>query len=109
MVFSILSEEQIKKFDNDWELDFSYSIHGIARFRGNIMKQRGTLSAAFRTVPYEIPNFDELGLPKEIKKLCDLSNGLVLVTGLPARKSTTPALIDIINKNMWLLLLWKID
>lgn len=98
--FSILSEEQIKKFDNDWELDFSYSIHGIARFRGNIMKQRGTLSAAFRTVPYEIPNFDELGLPKEIKKLCDLSNGLVLVTGpTGSGKSTTlAALIDIINK-----------
>ena len=100
LVFSILSEEQKKKLDNDWELDFSYSIHGVARFRGNIMKQRGTLAAAFRAVPFIIPQFDKLGLPKEIKKLCDLSRGLVLVTGpTGSGKSTTlAALIDLINK-----------
>ena len=101
LVKSILTHEQIEKLNSELELDFSYALSGIARFRGNIMKQRGTLAAAFRAVPFTMPGFEQLGLPDEIKKLCDLSRGLVLVTGpTGSGKSTTLAsLIDIINTN----------
>jgi len=101
LISSLLTPEQMNKLETNLELDFSYSIYGVARFRGNIMKQRGTWSAAFRTVPFTLPDFESLGLPEEIKKLCDLSRGLVLVTGpTGSGKSTTlAALIDIINTN----------
>ncbi|NLM09185.1 MAG: type IV pilus twitching motility protein PilT [Clostridiaceae bacterium] len=101
LIASVLTEAQLQKLETNLELDFSYSIHGVARFRGNIMKQRGTWAAAFRAVPFILPSFDSLGLPGEIKKLCDLSRGLVLVTGpTGSGKSTTlAALIDIINTN----------
>lgn len=101
LVHSLLNTEQQERLKKDWELDFSYAIHGIARFRGNVMKQRGTLAAAFRAVPFTLPQFDELGLPEEVKGLCDLSRGLVLVTGpTGSGKSTTlAAMIDYINTN----------
>lgn len=100
LLYSIINDEQKEKLEKDWELDFSYAISGVARFRGNVMKQRGTLSAVFRAVPFVIPEFDNLGLPPEVKKLCDLTRGLVLVTGpTGSGKSTTlAALIDLINK-----------
>ncbi|MDD4297713.1 MAG: type IV pilus twitching motility protein PilT [Ruminiclostridium sp.] len=100
LLYSIINEEQRNRLEKDWELDFSYAIHGVARFRGNVMKQRGTLAAVFRAVPFVLPSFDDLGLPMEIKKLSDLSRGLVLVTGpTGSGKSTTlAALIDLINK-----------
>lgn len=95
----ILNPSQWEKLKNDFELDFSYSITGVARFRGNIMVQRGSYAAVFRAVPYIIPDFDKLGILPGIKKLCSLSRGLVLVTGpTGSGKSTTlAALIDIIN------------
>ncbi|HHV95279.1 MAG TPA: type IV pilus twitching motility protein PilT [Clostridiaceae bacterium] len=100
MLFSILENWQKETLETKWELDFSFSINGVARFRGNIMRQRGTYAAAFRVVPYTIPPFETLGLPSEIKNLCNLTRGLVLVTGATGSgKSTTLAsLIDIINK-----------
>lgn len=96
---SVLNPEQWDKLRDSWELDFSYSVQGVARFRGNIMVQRGSYAAVFRAVPYVIPKFDDLGLPAEIKDLCNLSRGLVLVTGpTGSGKSTTLAsLIDILN------------
>ncbi|NMB95763.1 MAG: type IV pilus twitching motility protein PilT [Clostridiaceae bacterium] len=99
LLFSVLENWQKDNLKKNWELDFSCSIDGVARFRGNIMRQRGTYAAAFRVVPYTIPCFDDLGLPSEIKTLCNLSRGLVLVTGpTGSGKSTTLAsLIDIIN------------
>ncbi len=100
LVFSIITQEQKEYLEREWELDFSYAINGVARFRGNVMKQRGSWAAVFRAVPFTMPNFDDLGLPSEIKKLCDLSRGLVLVTGpTGSGKSTTlAAMIDMINK-----------
>lgn len=99
LLFSILSKEQQDKLKSNLELDFSYSIQGVARFRGNIMVQRGSYAAVFRAVPYVIPEFDKLGLPPDIKKLCSLSRGLILVTGATGSgKSTTlAAMIDILN------------
>lgn len=100
LLYSILTDTQREKLEKEWELDFSYSISGVARYRGNVMKQRGTLAAAFRAVPFVIPNLDDLGLPQEVKKLCDLSRGLVLITGpTGSGKSTTlAAMIDHMNR-----------
>ncbi|MBP7177174.1 MAG: type IV pilus twitching motility protein PilT [Thermoclostridium sp.] len=100
LIYSLLTPEQQQKLEQDWELDFSYAISGVARFRGNVMKQRGTLAAVFRGVPFVLPDIDKLGLPAEVKKLCELSRGLVLVTGpTGSGKSTTlAAMIDYINK-----------
>ncbi len=99
LLYGILNEEQRNRLKNSLELDFSYSVPSVARFRGSIMVQRGSLAAAFRAVPYVIPEFDRLGLPQEIRKLCNLSRGLVLVTGpTGSGKSTTLAsIIDILN------------
>lgn len=99
MILSILKDYQRERLEQDWELDFSYAIAGCARFRGNVMIQRGTLAAVFRVVPFVIPEFDKLGLPQDIKRLCDLPRGLVLVTGpTGSGKSTTlAAMIDLIN------------
>lgn len=101
MILSIIKDYQREKLEEDWELDFSYAISGCARFRGNVMLQRGTLAAVFRAVPFIIPEFDKLGLPNDIKRLCDLPRGLVLVTGpTGSGKSTTlAAMIDLINTN----------
>lgn len=99
MILSIIRDYQREKLEQDWELDFSYAIPGCARFRGNVMFQRGTLAAVFRAVPFVIPEFEKLGLPHDIKRLCDLPRGLILVTGpTGSGKSTTlAAMIDLIN------------
>ena len=99
LIMPLLNDSQKKDLEENLELDFSYSIEGLARFRGNIMFQRGTYAAAFRAVPFIIPEFDKLGLIPEIKELCNLSRGLVLVTGpTGSGKSTTlAALINILN------------
>lgn len=96
----VLSPPYDKYFDEHLELDISYALPGVARFRGNIMKQRGTLAAVFRVVPFEIPNIDQLGLPPQVKELCYLPRGLVLVTGpTGSGKSTTlAAMVDLINR-----------
>ena len=70
LLYSILNTEQIKTLEENLELDFSHSIWGISRFRGNILYQRSTLGAVLRVVPFEIPSFESLGLPKKIKDLC---------------------------------------
>lgn len=101
MIIPLIKDFQREKLEQDWELDFSYAIAGCARFRGNVMLQRGTLAAVFRAVPFVVPEFDKLGLPEDIKRLCDLPRGLVLVTGpTGSGKSTTlAAMIDLINTN----------
>ncbi len=99
LLLQLLSPEQQKELLERWELDFSYAIPGCARFRGNVIVQRGTLAAVFRIVPFELPMLEKLGLPDDVERLCTLTRGLILVTGpTGSGKSTTlAAIIDRIN------------
>ncbi|MFO8143863.1 MAG: type IV pilus twitching motility protein PilT [Dehalococcoidales bacterium] len=100
MVFQyITTPEQRNTFFNELELDFAYSIHGLARFRVSVMKQRNTISIAFRTVPFEVMTIDGLGLPQICKELVLKPRGLILVTGpTGSGKSTTmAAMVDYLN------------
>lgn len=99
LVYSVLNDEQKAIFERDKELDFSFSLPGMDRFRVNVHYQRGNIEAAFRRVPREIPTLDMLGLPKICSDLIRKPNGLVLVTGPTGTgKSTTlAAMLDIIN------------
>jgi len=100
MVFGILPASQRERFEAELELDTSHSIAGVGRFRLNVSLQRGTVAAALRPIPHEMPAFDSLGIPDTIKSFTELRRGLVLVTGpTGSGKSTTLAsLIDIINR-----------
>lgn len=101
LVFPILNNEQRRKLEQDWELDLSYGIHGLGRFRVNVYKNNGTYAAAFRTINTEVPSFDTLGLPAIVRKITEKPRGLILVTGpTGSGKSTTLAsMIDYINDN----------
>ncbi|MFH1842356.1 MAG: type IV pilus twitching motility protein PilT [bacterium] len=101
MAYSIMSEEQKKRFENDKELDFSFGVQGISRFRANVFLQRGATAMAIRQIPYAIHSFEELGLPPITKQLIERTQGLVLVTGpTGSGKSTTLAtMVDYINNN----------
>jgi len=96
----IIKPHQLEMLKKDLELDFSYAISGVARFRGNVMIQRGTLALALRIVPFDIPELENLGVLPGVRDLCFLPRGLVLVTGpTGSGKSTTlAAMIDIINR-----------
>jgi twitching motility protein PilT len=96
---TLLSEEQWKSFEHSGDLDCSYSLPGVARFRVNVMRQRGTISLVLRYIPHEIPTFEQLGLPEICKTLASRPRGLVLVTGpTGSGKSTTlAAMVDLIN------------
>jgi twitching motility protein PilT len=100
MVFGILPASQRERFEEENELDTSHSIAGVGRFRVNVSLQRGTVAAALRPIPHDMPEFDSLGIPDSVKAFTDLRRGLVLVTGpTGSGKSTTLAsLIDIINR-----------
>lgn len=93
--------EQREVFLREMELDFAYSFFGLARFRVNVLRQRGTPSMAFRVVPIKVSTIDELELPKILKKIILKKSGLILVTGSSgAGKSTTQsAMIDFLNQN----------
>lgn len=98
--YSILTDSQKSRFETTKELDFSFGIKAMARFRGNLFFQRGAVSGVFRRIPLEIPDIDLLGLPKIISDLVNFPSGLVLVTGPTGSGKTTTiaALIDKINK-----------
>src|SRR6478752_9283587 len=80
LAYSVLTDAQKKRFEETLELDFSFGIRGLARFRCNMYNQRGAVSAAYRQIPERIRGFDELHLPVVIAKLADRPRGLVLVT-----------------------------
>jgi len=100
IVYGILNDDQRKRFENNQQLDFAYAIPGVARFRVNCFFQRGSVSAAFRLVPQEIPALDTLGVPQVLRDLTRKPRGFVLVTGpTGSGKSTTlAAMIDVINQ-----------
>lgn len=99
LAYSVLTDVQKKRFEESLELDFSFGIKGLARFRCNVFNQRGAVAAAYRLIPEKIKPFHELGLPQVIATLADRPRGLVLVTGpTGSGKSTTLAsMIDKIN------------
>ncbi len=99
LAYSILNDEQKKRFENDHELDFSFGVQGISRFRANVFQQRGVTAMALRQIPYQIHTFEQLGLPPICRQLINKTQGLVLVTGpTGSGKSTTLAtMVDTIN------------
>jgi twitching motility protein PilT len=99
MVYSILTQKQRERLEQELELDVSYSLPGKARFRVNVYFQRDALGAAFRLIPFEITSIEKLGLPRQVEDFARLPRGLVLVTGpTGSGKSTTLAsLVDVVN------------
>ncbi len=99
LCFSVLTEVQRAQFEKSNELDLSFGIKGLSRFRANIFTQRGAVAGAFRTIPFRVATFDELGLPPIVADFSNKPNGLVLITGpTGSGKSTTlAAIIDKIN------------
>lgn len=99
MIYSILTQRQRERLEQDLELDVSYALPGKGRFRVNVYFQRDALGAAFRMIPFEIKSVEQLGLPRQVEDFARLPRGLVLVTGpTGSGKSTTlAALVDIVN------------
>ena len=103
LCYSVLTEQQKKKFESDKELDFSFSVKNLSRFRANLYYKANSVAAAFRVVPYKLFSIQELGLPPVVTRLCHKQRGLILVTGpTGSGKSTTLAsMINIINENRY--------
>src|SRR5712664_3722624 len=101
LAYSVLTDAQKHRFEENLELDFSFGVKGLSRFRANLFNQRGAVGAVFRAIPYEIKPFEDLGLPDVVKKLCDKPRGLILVTGpTGSGKSTTlAAMVDKVNRD----------
>lgn len=100
MIYSILNSMQIQKFEQELELDFSFTLQGVSRFRANLYVSKGNIEAAFRVVALRVHTPDELGIPKVVQSLCVKQTGLVLVTGPTGVGKTTTlnSLIDLINR-----------
>lgn len=100
MCYSLLTDTQKANFEETKELDFSFGIKGLARFRGNMFYQRGHVAAAFRRIPIKIPRLEDLGLPQVVMSLLDATSGLILVTGPTGSGKTTTiaSMIDRVNE-----------
>ena len=100
LAYSVLTEQQKKRFETEDELDFSFGIQNLARFRGNCFKQRGCISIVIRQIPFQVKTFEQLQLPPVVAKFAERPRGLILVTGpTGSGKSTTlAAMIDKINR-----------
>lgn len=100
LAYSVLTEAQKHRLEENLEVDLSFGIKGLARFRCNVFNQRGSVAASYRTIPWEIMDFRILGTPPVVEKLCELPRGLVLVTGPTGHgKSTTlAAMLDKVNR-----------
>ncbi|MFN3679524.1 MAG: type IV pilus twitching motility protein PilT [Thermosynechococcus sp.] len=100
LIFSMLNNTQRKQLEQNWELDCSYGVRGLARFRVNVYKDRGTYAACLRALSSKIPTFEQLGLPNVVREMCERPRGLILVTGPTGSGKTTTlaAMIDLINK-----------
>ncbi len=99
MLMEILTPEQKEEFDREWELDFSYELPGVGRFRSNYFKQRRGIDAAFRLVPERPPTLKELGFPSTVQKLLSYRQGLILVTGKAGcgKTTTLAAMVNYLN------------
>jgi twitching motility protein PilT len=99
LIYSVLTDNQKHRLEENLELDLSFGVKGLARFRANAFFQRGAVSGAFRTIPWEIRTFNDLGLPEIVSELCNRPRGLILVTGpTGSGKSTTlAAMLDKVN------------
>ncbi|MCC6781879.1 MAG: type IV pilus twitching motility protein PilT [Planctomycetes bacterium] len=101
LVYSVLSPDQVAKFEKTLEIDFSFGVAHLGRFRTNAFVQRSTIAAVMRVIPYEVYDFEQIGMPRAVcEQICDLPKGLVLCTGATGSgKSTTLAsLVDHINE-----------
>jgi twitching motility protein PilT len=102
IIYSFLTSDQIARFERELELDLSFGVDGLGRFRVNVFQQRGAVGAVMRIIPYEIKNFQQLGLPEEVcKNMCNEPKGLILVTGATGSGKSTSlaAMINYINEN----------
>ncbi len=101
LAYSVMTDSQKHQFEERWEIDFSFGIKDLCRFRANVFTQRGSVAAVFRLIPFEIRGFESLNLPPVVEQLCDKPRGLILVTGpTGSGKSTTlAAMIDKINRD----------
>ncbi len=100
ILYGVMTDDQKAKLEDNLEVDFSFGLKDLARFRANVFMQRGAVAGALRVIPWHIPGFEELGLPDVIRDICEEPRGLVLVTGpTGSGKSTTlAAMIDLINE-----------
>ncbi|MFM6334671.1 MAG: type IV pilus twitching motility protein PilT, partial [Dolichospermum sp.] len=100
LIFSMLNNTQRKTLEQTWELDCSYGVKGLARFRVNVYKERGAYAACLRALSSKIPNFDTLGLPDVVREMSNKPRGLILVTGPTGSGKTTTlaAMVDLINR-----------
>jgi len=100
IIYSVLTEKQIKHLEENRELDFTYDVPGLSRFRINVHFQRSSVAATIRTIPRQVPGFQSLNLPPQLINLCKIDRGFVLVTGrsTSGKSTTLAAMIDYINK-----------